>query len=55
MASGKKILATEIYKFENLQNVHNGTQNESDVTKNWCLPLFSQKTKFKGKSISKIH
>lgn len=29
-----KILSTKIYNFENLQNVHNGTENESDVTKN---------------------
>lgn len=31
------------------------TQNENDVSKNWCLALCSQKTKFKGKSIPKIH
>lgn len=54
MASGEKILASEIHKCENLQNVHNRTQNESDVTKNWSLALFSQKTNFKGKRISKI-
>jgi hypothetical protein len=54
MAS-RKILATEIYNFENLQNVNNRTQSENDVTKNWCIPHFSQETKFNGKSISKIH
>lgn len=54
MASGGKILPSKIHKCENLENVHNRKYNEGDVTKNWCLVLFSQKTKFKRKSISKI-
>lgn len=45
----RKKLSTKIYNFENVQNVHNGTENESDVTKNWYLPLLVRRQSLRGR------
>lgn len=50
----QKKLSTKIYNFENLQNVHNGTKNESDVTKNWYLPLLVRRQSLRGRMYLKF-